>query len=390
MKKIFCLLFALMLLTGAAAFASAERHLEVKAVFSGSMEGRTVCFDLYEQGGKIYTVSDLIPDCAVETDPAFSGISPDALFTLLFLNPETACNAFEKADAILFNWIEGLPSETKNGVFAGDLFDSAVTVNVSSSSLSELNASLDASAAQWNDGSENAAALSGLFSLALTKMNQLFPGTDPQLRIKNYDGGQWIVVEISDGNDVLAVVSADRSAGITGRLLFSWRDAGLYYFRDITMEFSDVRSSVFMSLYSGNQSVYSSVITGRPLFSESFTLSRDEKNVPCIDWTFMADVLQQPFAVTGTSSLNTDGTAEMDLSARIEGVEGEKLNVSIRLDTADTAAVTGGTRILHSSSEQDSAEISLTAGSQLMYLAAELIPALPEAYQTLIMKYLFQ
>ena len=388
MKKIFCLLIILMLLTCAA--ASAERHLEVKAVFSGTMEGKTIYFDVYEQNGKIYTISDLIPDCAVETDPALSGISPDALFTLLFLNPESAYYAAEKADAILYSWIEGLSSESKAGYFAGDLFENAGTVSVSSSSLSELNASLDAAAAEWNDGTENAAALSGLFNLALSKLKQLCPGADPLLHIKNYDSGKWIVIEISDGNDVIAVVSADRTGGKTERLLFSWREAGLYYFRDISMESSDVRASAFISLYSGSQSAYSAVSTGRPLFSETVTLYRDKKNVPCIDWTFMADVLKQPFTVSGTSSVNADGTGTMDLSACIEGVDKEKLNVSVRLDTADAGKVIGESRILHPDIAQENNEITLTASTQLMHLAVELMPALPEAYQNLILNYLLK
>ena len=68
----------------------------------------------------------------------------------------------------------------------------------------------------------------------------------------------------------------------------------------------------------------------------------------------------------------------------------EQLSVSLKLDTQQNGAITGDTRILHLENAQENAEISLTAFSQLMYLAAELIPALPDEYQTLVRNFLFQ
>ena len=388
MKKIVCLLLTLIMMAGAA--ASAEKHLDVQAVFSGTLEGRTLAFDLYEQEGKVYTVSDILPGCAVETDPGVSGIGPDLVFTLPFIRPEILEKAAEKADQLIVSWISLLPSETKTGIYAGDLFENAGTASVSSSSLSELSAMLEASAGEWKDGAETGSLLNGLFILACAKIQQLCPGSDPKFSIESYNGGRWIVIQISNGQDVLATVTSDRSGGETQRLLISWREAGLYYFRDITMEFSDVRASVYTELRSGPGSAYPAVLSDRPLFSEIYTLSSEEQQNASFTWIFESDALKRPLNVTGAAAHNADGTAALLLSACVEGIEKEKLSVRLTLDSKNGGEITGDTRILHFENAQENAEITLSAGSQLMYLAAELIPALPEEYQKLIRKFIFQ
>lgn len=388
MKKIFCLLLTLILMAGAA--ASAEKHLGIQAVFSGTLEGRTLSFDLYEQEGKTYTVSDLLSGSAVETDRAVSGIGPDLIFTLPFVTPDAMEKTAVKAEKLIISWIAQLPSETKTGMYAGDLFENAGTVSVSSSSLSELTATLESSAAEWKDGTEAGNLLNGLFTLVRAKIQKLCPGTDPKIRIESYNGGRWIVMEISDGQDVFATVTTDRSGGKTQRMLISWRDSGTYYFRDISMEFSDVRGSVYTEMRSGAGSSYHAVSSGRPLFTEIYTISKDEQQNTAIAFTFESDALKKPLNVTGTAARSTDDTAELILTAQIEGVEKEQLSVSLKLDAQQNSAITGDTRILHPENAQENAEISLTAFSQLMYLAAELIPALPDEYQTLIRKFLYQ
>ena len=388
MKKIFCLLLTLILMAGAA--ASAEKHLGIQAVFSGTLEGRTLSFDLYEQEEKIYTVSDMLSGSAVETDPALSGIGPDLIFTLPFVTPEAMENAAVKAEKLIVSWIAQLPSETRTGMYAGDLFENAGTVSLSSSSLSELNAMLENSAAEWKDGTEEGNLLNGLFTLVCAKIQQLCPDTDPTIRIESYNGGRWIVMEISDGQDVFATVTTDLSGGKTQRMLISWRDSGIYYFRDLSMEFSDVRGSVYTELRSGDGSSYHAVSSGRPLFTEIYTLSKDEQQNTAFAFTFESDALKKPLNVTGTAARSADDSAELNCSVQIEGVEKEQLSVSLKLDTQQNGAITGDTRILHLENAQENAEISLTAFSQLMYLAAELIPALPDEYQTLVRNFLFQ
>ena len=388
MKKIFCLLITMIMMAGTA--ASAERHLDIHAVFSGTLEGRTLSFDLYEQEGKIHTVTDLLSGCAVETDPGVSGIGPDLIFTLPFIRPAALEKAAEIADELIVSWIAQLPSDTKTGMYAGDLFENAGTVSLSSSSLSELKDMLESYAAEWKNGTETGDLLNGLFTFACAKIQQLCPGTDPKIRIESYNGGRWIVLEISDGQDVFATVTSDRSGGKTDRLLISWRDSGIYYFRDISMEFSDVRSSIYTELRSGSGSSYHAVSSGRPLFTEIYTLSANGQKDTEFAFTFESDALKRPLNVTGTTVHAADDTAELNLTAQLEGVEKEQLSVSLKLDTAENGAITGDTRILHSENAQENAEISLTAASQLMYLAAELTPALPDEYQTLIRKFLFQ
>lgn len=388
MKKIVCLLLTLIIMAGAA--ASAEKHLEVQAVFSGTLEGRTISFDLYEQEGMIYTLSDLLSGAVVATDPETSGIGPDLIFTLPFIRPDDLKKAAEKAEELIVSWISGLPSEKKTDVYSGDLFENAGMVSVSYSSLSELNALLEGCAAEWNNSTETGSFLNGLFNLIRVKIQSLCPGTDPKFSIKSYNGGQWIVIEISDGQNVFTTITTDRSGGKIQRLLISWREAGIYYFRDISMDFSDVRASVYTELNSGAGSAYPAVSSGLPLFSVKYSLSAEGQQNAAFTWSFESDALKRPLNVTGTAERGVDGCAVLILTACIEGVEKEKLGIRLTLNAEKDSEITSDTRILHTENAQENTEITLSVGSQLMFLAAELIPALPEEYQNLIRKSFFQ
>ena len=134
MKKIISFLFIMILLTVAS--ASADQHLEIFCAFNGSVGGRTETIYLYEQDGQLFAVSTLFPEYTVEMNNSQDMLSGFKAFCML--NPEMFSEMEEAAETYIRKWIDQQLSDSVYGVYSGELFEKAVTLQKAETTLAKL------------------------------------------------------------------------------------------------------------------------------------------------------------------------------------------------------------------------------------------------------------
>ena len=135
-NRLCCFLLSVLVLSASISFA--DQHLDAQVVFSGALEGTHITMDIYEQNDSLIAVSSLFPEYAFEMPADNESLSVTDILLLLSLNPESIADALQTADQYLISWLDTLTYEHSEGVYAGDLFDNATSVNTYAFSCSDL------------------------------------------------------------------------------------------------------------------------------------------------------------------------------------------------------------------------------------------------------------
>ena len=388
MKKFLCILAAALCLTVHA--SAGERHIRVEGVFTGALENRTVTADLSEQDGVTTFVSSLIPNTVIELENSKTGSTlPADLEGLFALRPEAVYASLNTAEDLLFAWTGTQQNETVSGAFAGELFDRASSETSCRFSLSALagylQERLEAAEGTGREGMNP--FMSRLLYETAESWKARDTETDPVILFSSYDEGCWYTVRMTVGNDILMTLSADRTSADCRRLLITYKENGLYCFRNTEFRMEGKQFYATSSFRTGKEPSFRSAAEQKPLFTESFTLAGDNASSCTFECVFDAEKLKNPVIMIGKISSQETGRAGIDADAYIRGHEADTLRVTVNTDAQDSGEDLSGRQVVRMDRNKENAGIRLSAVSGLTLLAAEILPTLPEEYQKMIVNY---
>ena len=373
MKKLLCLLSVIMLMTAVSAYA--DQHLEAFFIFSASESGRTESLDLFEQDGSTYAVSTLFPEYAAgigQDQPHFL----DVFQQFCSLSPEKIRETTGQIGKMYTEWIEPQLSEPVYGTYAGELFERAASIRYADFALSDLTGYMKTAAGGISD------SIPAFIAEAADQSNE---GGNLKIHYESYDNGSFISAAILNGEKIISTLSADFHDEQESGFLICWKEEGRYYYRYITVkDDSEKGITVCSSLRSGNASTYQNISEKRPLLTETLLLTGNQFTIE-----ISADSVSAPVIIRGTANAREDGNAFLNAEASIAGQQNKLLDISMNLEAMSRAVSFSDKKTVDCTDENAKAGISLSATTHIMLLAAEILPALPEDYQKLILKWLY-
>ena len=379
MKKIICLIVALLL---PAVSASADRYLEASFSFSGLPDHRIETIDLYEQDQKITAVSTLIPEYAVIPDQSM--ISSLSLFhSICSLNPASIRECIEKTDRQIRDKIEQLLSDPVPGVYSGELFENAGSVRTVRLQLSDFITYIS-SIADSSDEPFFLICKESLSSLTHS-MQQAESGQELFLDIRIYDNWKYISTLLFKNEQAIMTVSSDLSSENAKRTLVCYSENGRHYFRDILIKDENDAITLTAALRSGNESTYQRMITDMPLTAVLLTVTNDH-----FDLEFHGNGLSEPLRATGKATAPDNDEAHLNAKVFISNQEIPATDISLNLSQMARAVHFSDKEMIDLSDQTENAGFIITAISKLTELAAEMIPTLPDDYQKLMFRLLYQ
>lgn len=371
MKKIFCILAVILLLH--AACACAEEHLSIRLVFPGCQD-RNVTADLYEQDGELITVSTLFPEYAAAADARRLLPLSDA-GRLLSMDPDSVIQLWETADSLLMAWIEPYLSLPEKGIYAGSLFDHASAVRECTCSFSDFPSFV----------LRNREDIYGDILSKVTEKAGMFSGGRISLHIRSFDNGRYLNMHVIENGNVIMVISADRSQGHSSHILVSFREQEKYYFREYILWHEPGTVTVQTSLRSGYGSSFSSVAGDTPLYAGTFCISEGTEQSVDYSWILESETLRQPLVITG-STKQDNGAVRSEAAVYIGEPETEQARISFCIEPVREKLSPEGKQVIKTEYPEKSDALSLSAASNMVLLAAELLPSLPVEYQELVLK----
>ena len=384
-NRLCCFLLSVLVLSASISFA--DQHLDAQVVFSGALEGTHITMDIYEQNDSLIAVSSLFPEYAFEMPADNESLSVTDILLLLSLNPESIADALQTADQYLISWLDTLTYEHSEGVYAGDLFDNATSVNTYAFSCSDLTDYLRNLYSVQEKQLHNNIINEYLFSSICSVLHHNDPDNHMIFNVKSYDFCRFITVENEKKGSIIMTFSIDRTDNDQRRILIGWTEEKKNYFRDITIQTDKQFVSVLSTLLSGSGTTVRN--NGQyHLLSEQFVYNINSDQIKGFEWIIDPERMTSPVITSGNIITSENGQMQINAVTGIKGFENEKMILTIDIDKNTRPVIFTDKQIIKSDST-DKNEIVLSALSSITMIAAELIPSLPAEYQKMIMTLLF-
>ena len=386
MKKFFCLLFSMILMI--CSCAHADQHMEIQCVFTGSMEGRTVSFDFYEQDESFTALSNLFPEFALVMKPAGGHFSLSDL-SLFMVGPEVYFQAIDLADTMLCSWLDLQECDTVTGVFCGDIMDRANEMCSCRFSLDDMETYFQRCTDTIQSDQDTVMIAAAILSFCCSAARRFIPENRQFICLKAFDKRDYLLLGIGEQDDLMLSISVDRTAVSDKHLLISWHEDGQYCFLDIRFRTKNDSFIVESSFCTGEKASFRNMINNS-LFSESIIITNGTDHKQHFEYMFQSAGLAEPFIISGIYEKTGDISCMINASAQISGIEDEKVMISASLDQLHRNVSFSDKITVHESDEKESAGFMISAVSGITLLAAEILPVLPSDYQKLILNFLYK
>ena len=259
-KRIISLLFAMLLLIGHAGAQDESIHLNF--ILKAGNEETPVSFDASFGRDEIRIVSELFPSYCL----SLRGIPAADAFQCLRVENTEGFSVNPEYQKVVSDWISGLQSTVKKGIYAGDLFDEAYSVS---------------------EGICTSMAMFRLLQLLhICPLLSIFPDhclsafcpaeSDPAtIHFHVYESGKYLSFSGVVSEHTVFTLSADLSDSSLPRVLVGYPEKGTNYYWLISSDYSDSKTAQIRScLYSDHdQKGFRTVSAHDPVMTNVNTLS---------------------------------------------------------------------------------------------------------------------
>ena len=369
-------MLVLTLMTGTGSAFASESRIEMQFVIHGKESESALTAEMLLRDSEIMLTSGLFPSYALSafTDKNIeeASVTPGDLFDFI---------AERKAETLMQSFFQALEADTSEGVYSGDLFDSAGIRTGGSCTPGELLAAI--SPADENTEIKEK-QITGSFP---NQIGALFPGlAEIMLRYTMYDNGRYFTFNVLENENTLFTFSCDFSDSSKIKTLTGYSENGKnYYWNTVLSVVSGDEIHSSSSLYAdGMKKGYRSVRDADPIVTENWKikLSDDRKG-----FSFAGEIVpenkKKPIDVSGMFS----ESGHPVLMARIgfRGVEDSYFTLSA--DKDESPVNTEGLTVVSLNELPDRTMIdSLTAeitGNGIPFMIKMML-ALPEEYQNML------
>ncbi len=378
MKKFICLIVAFML---SVACSYADQYLDASFSFSGLSENRIETIDLYEQGNTITAVSTLVPEYALITDQSMRS-SLTLFHSICSLNPGVISENVQKADKTIRNIIEQYLSDPVPGVYSGELFENAGSVRTVRLRLSDLLTYIINTLDSTNE------PFIAICKAELSSLLRSLPHTDSGhemiIDIKIYDDWQYMSALLYDHEQAIMTISSDLSTASAKRILICSNENGRYYFRDVLIKEDHETITLTASLRSGNESTYQQKMSDNPLTAAILTVTNER-----FDLEISGNGLSEPIMATGKTAAQDNGEAQLTAKVFINNHDAQAIDICVNLSQMARPISFSDKEIINLSDQTENTGFIITALSKATELVAEIIPALPDDYQKMMIQLIY-
>ena len=378
MKKFLTILLVLFCFTASA--AASDTHTEIRCLIPGSSEFSTADIDFYQQNQNTVMVSSLFPDLAVYLDREIPDI--DVLFCL---NPDVGNHAVSVLGQIKDNWLKKQKTESTEGIFIGDLFDSAFTETTASFRLKDFSSYLKSALSDLpeEDALTGPAVIQFLES-TLSELQNAAGNEEIMITVKQYEQGQYETILFSYQNDVLLTVSADHSGGNREKYLISYRNEEEYCFRETEYTTAQGQLNISSAFWISNDSAFRNNSTNRPIYSESVMLITEDENNCWFQYILKSATISDSLTIIGKITDEKDGASQIRAELSVQGSEQEILQFYACRNSLNRNVRFTDKKEMHLSDPQARTETDAALFDGLTSLAVEVIPLLPQIYQEIL------
>ena len=378
MKRFLTILLILICFTASA--AASDTHTEIRCLIPGSSDFSTADIDFYQQNQNTVMVSSLFPDLAVYLDREIPDI--DVLFCL---NPDFVNHAVSVLRQIKDNWLKQQKTVSTEGIFIGDLFDSAFTETTASFSLNDFSSYLRRA---LNDLPEDDALIGSaviqFLESILSELQNAAGNEEIMISVKEYERGQYETILFSHQDDVFLTVSADRSEGNKEKILISYRTEGEYCFRETEYTNAQGQLNISSAFWVSNDSAFRNNSTNRPIYSESVTLITEDENNCWFQYILKSATISDSLTLIGKITDEKDGASQIRAELLVQETEKEILQFYACRDSLNRNVRFADKTEMHLSNPQDRTETDAVLFDGMTSLAVEIIPLLPQIYQEIL------
>lgn len=367
-----CLIMLVLTLMTGSAFAS-ESRIDIQLVIHGKDAESAVTADMLIRDSEIIVTSGLFPSYALsavtEKNINEAAVTSGDLFDFL---------AERKAEALIQSVFQVLNADTSEGVYSGDLFDSASIQTRGSCTPEDLLAdmSLTAESGEKKEKQKDGSPLG--------KIGAFIPGLSGLLlQYTMYDNGRYFTFNVLESEKTLLTFSCDFSDSSAIKALAGYSENGKnYYWNPVASVVSEDEIHFSSSLYADEMKKgFRSVRDNPPVVTESWKikLSEDRKG-----FSFAGEIVPEnkknPIDISGAFS----ESGHPALMARISFRDWEDSYFTLSADKDESPVNTEGLAFVSLNELPDQTVIdSLAAeitGNGIPFLMKILL-ALPEEYQ---------
>ena len=389
MKRIIlCILTVIICLTGTGALA--DQHLEVQGTFPGLTGGIIVSFDVYEQEGKETAVSSLFPDLALEIGEPGQKAKLADLFCAV--RPDMLIRIEKKTDELIAGWTAGLNAETRQGSFAGDLFETASSMTECEFRLSDFADFLRRETEEETapGTGQEGETVSRIIHTAAGRIIEA-AGADADIYLKSFDNGQYFTAEVCREGATVMTFSWDRTDAGDRKMITGWKTEGRYCYRYTEYCPGEDTFAVTSNFRTSSSSAWQNAMLSRPLFSQKTEISARADGTLSVQSTFSADCLSNPLIMSGEIVSDRYGSGQFTGVVYIQGHSDEmKSYVTVFLEDLYSTVSFTDKKVtdIRNEKESDDAALSMTQG--LTQFASDIMLSLPSEYQSILLSFILQ
>ena len=382
MKRFISLILVLAMVIPAAGALAGGNHCGIEAqVLAGDQDIR-IRLDIYAENDQIYITSTLVPDTCVRISGINAAEIGDAAAELI--RNIRGGRMTEIAEGCLRDWIAFMQPETREGVFSGDAFDRATSMQRITFSWGDLTMlgrnTLKALKAEGLSGE----LLEGDWAELMT------PQRNIRFDLKIFDGGKYASLGVLDGADTVMTVSANLADPDCALIITGCGTGGKNYYSSILAEKKENRVDITEMLYADDMK------TGFPTLGSDSLICTQANN---IEWTGTDGAAESCrlsgtlFPANGMKAIQYEGTVSHVNTGRVfegtvsfSGYDGISATITADLDDETIGEMPARMIDLDRADEKELIGLGTEIGVALLPMLFQVINALPEEYITPVMQ----
>ena len=380
MKRIFCIILIVSMLACSFAVAEETAHYRLRlGIVSFGME-KEIEMHFYIQDNIVSVFSSLFPDTCIRLSADKDAYSGDpALQMNDVYSGEQISQIFLDS---LQEWISFMNPEIRTGIFTGDTFEAAGTMEYFRFSYSDFIVLLNMMSRRIKD-----LGIPDFFTAFLSGSETFLPKSNYQYEMKVFNGGKYYTLNMLDGTDVLITLSLNTENPGNIIMVLGYGEKEKNYYHQLNMDFSQTKNlQLSGKIYADDQRVGFSGISDRELICSS-VLSMEQEDDSGIKYSIRFEPANSVPPAVFSGYMNHSPSSEHVLDGKLHFQEEERFILTVSVDRDSDLRIPQAEKTfeMNNMDENDSNALSTEIGKNLAPFMIQLMTSIPEEYMHLIL-----
>ena len=372
MKRLFSLMLILLILTTAAGAVSEGSRCEINAEIKTGEQTYQANLTVSADEDRIRFTSSMIPDTCVQLSRIDPAQTASALSELIRnLGDDKITDTIRKCAA---EWMAYMQPEIRTGMFSGDAFEQASVMEHITFSCGDLMLLSQRIRKSLTEKGIEAVLLESDWS------ELMMPERNIRFDLKIFDGGKYVSVNVLDGENIVATVSANLSDPDCILLITGCGYGGKNYYSRILAEIKEGRLDITEMLYADDQKAgYPGLLGDSLIYTRDSTIEWAADEIKFSGCLFPANDRMTPVAWSGTlRNINPGRFFEGEI--HFAGYTGISAAITADLYQGSSPETAGKVIDLDEPDEKELIALGAEIGVAVLPALISIISALPPEY----------